>query len=173
MAFLFPDFYYRSAYDIDYGALYMSGKRGVIFDLDNTLVTHGAPADERAIELMNYLKRLGFSICFLSNNKEPRVKKFNEPIGAEYIFKGGKPKKDGYLRACEKMHLEPSAVVFVGDQIFTDIAGANGAGIMSILVKRIGFHEEIQIHLKRIIEAPIILLFRIMHPHKTRLKVKK
>ncbi len=168
MAFLFPDFYYKSAYTIDYGALYMSGKRGVIFDLDNTLVTHGAPADQRALELMNYLRGLGFSICFLSNNKEPRVKKFNEPIGAHYIFKAGKPKKEGYLKACEKMNIQPKDAVFVGDQIFTDVAGANAAGIMSILVKRIGFHEEIQIHLKRILEAPIILLFKIINPKKVR-----
>ena len=166
MTSLFPAFYYKSAYDIDYGALYMSGRRGVIFDLDNTLVTHGAPCDARALELMNRLKKLGFSICFLSNNKEARVKEFNEPVGAQYIYKAGKPKKAGYLAACEKMDVKPEETVFVGDQIFTDIAGANAAGIESVLVHRIGFHEEIQIHFKRIAEAPIVLLFKIIHPKR-------
>ncbi len=160
MAFLFPGYYYRSAYSVPYAKLYDEGMRGVIFDIDNTLVCHGAPANDRALELMDELKKLGYRICFLSNNGEQRVKSFNEKIGAVYIYKAGKPKKEGYLKACEAMGTEASNTVFVGDQIFTDIIGANLSGIKSFLVKRIGPKEEIQIHLKRILEAPIVLLFR-------------
>lgn len=161
MALFFPSYYYKSAYDIPYGKLYEKGMRGVVFDIDNTLVCHGAPADERALKLMEELKKIGLSICFLSNNKEPRVKSFNEPIGASYIYKGGKPKKAGYLKACEKMGLEKSQVFFVGDQIFTDICGANAAGLENYLVRKIGPKEEIQIVLKRIPEKPILFFYRI------------
>lgn len=63
-----------STYEIDFDALYREGYRGIIFDIDNTLVPHGAPADERAKKLFAHLKELGFSCCLLSNNKEPRVK---------------------------------------------------------------------------------------------------
>ena len=60
---------------------------GIIFDIDNTLVPHGAPADERAKKLFAHLKELGFSCCLLSNNKEPRVKMFNDDVQVQYILK--------------------------------------------------------------------------------------
>ncbi len=163
MAVFFPHKYYGSAYDVPYKDCYEEGARGVIFDIDNTLVCHGAPANEEALKLMDELKSLGYRICFLSNNREPRVKSFNEKIGAVYIFKAGKPNKDGYLKACKLMGTDPHSTIFVGDQIFTDIWGANNANIKSFLVRRIGPKEEIQIHLKRILEAPIILAFKLFH----------
>ncbi len=161
MAGLFPTFYYKSAYSIPYEELYKSGVRGVIFDIDNTLVGHGAPANDNALKLMKELKEIGYSVCFLSNNREHRVKSFNEQIGADYIYKAGKPKKDGYLKACELMCTDAETTVFVGDQLFTDIAGANAAGLKSFLVRKVAFKEEIQIYLKRILEKPILLAFRI------------
>ncbi len=167
---LFPTYYYSSAYSVPYRKLYDEGKRGILFDVDNTLVEHGAPADERSVELIKMLKDIGFGVCFISNNKEPRVKNFNEPMGATYIFKAGKPGKKGYLDACEKLGITPAEACFVGDQIFTDIWGANRAGITSFLVKRIAFHEEIQTSLKRIIEFPIILLFKLIRSKRCFLK---
>ena len=85
----YPDRYLRSAYEIDYGRYYEEGYRGIIFDIDNTLVPHGAPADERSIALIENLKGLGFGIMLLSNNKEPRVKMFNDAVKVSYIFKAG------------------------------------------------------------------------------------
>lgn len=170
MAFLFPDYYYKSAYMVPYEKLYEKGIRGVIFDIDNTLVCHGAPADERSLALLKRLKEIGFSVCFLSNNKEPRVKSFNEKVGAVYIFKAGKPKKEGYIKACEKMGTNVANTVFVGDQIFTDICGANAAHIKNFLVRQIGPKEEIQIVLKRILEKPILAAFRVFCNKRCKLK---
>ncbi len=87
----YPDIYVSSAYEIDFGEFYDRGYRGIIFDIDNTLVPHGAPADERSKALIKSLKEMGFGVLFLSNNKEPRVKMFNDAVGAGYIFKAGKP----------------------------------------------------------------------------------
>ena len=95
----YPDRYLRSAYEIDYGRYYEEGYRGIIFDIDNTLVPHGAPADERSIALIENLKGLGFGIMLLSNNKEPRVKMFNDAVKVSYIFKAGKPARRGYEAA--------------------------------------------------------------------------
>ena len=64
----------RSTYDIDFERYYQEGYRGVIFDVDNTLVPHNAPADERAKKLFKRLDAIGMQYCFTSNNKEPRVK---------------------------------------------------------------------------------------------------
>ena len=114
----YPDYEADSAYSIDYEKLYRDGYRGVIFDIDNTLVPHGAPADERATALFARLRGLGFQTILLSNNKEPRVKSFNDGVGSQYIFKAGKPGKDGYEKAMEKMGTTPQNTLFVGDQLF-------------------------------------------------------
>lgn len=54
------------------------GYRGILFDIDNTLVRHNEPATSRAIQLMEQLKAIGFKVCLVSNNKEPRVATFNK-----------------------------------------------------------------------------------------------
>lgn len=156
MICLFPGEYLDSTYDIDFDKLYKEGYRGVIFDIDNTLVPHGAPADERAISLFNHLKELGFSCMLLSNNKEPRVKMFNDAVHVNYMYKAGKPKPAGYRKAMHRLGTTTKNTIFVGDQIFTDIIGANLADIRTILVKPIHPKEEIQIVLKRFLEKPII-----------------
>ena len=157
---LYPGECHPSAYQIDYDSLYRKGIRGLIFDIDNTLVWHGAPADERAISLFSHLKELGFQCVLLSNNKEPRVKLFADRTGTRYIFKAGKPKVSGYRRAMELMHTDCKTTVFIGDQIFTDIAGANLAGIHSILVEPLNPKEEIQIVLKRYLEKIVLFFYR-------------
>lgn len=147
-----------SAYVIDYEGLYAAGFRGIIFDIDNTLVPHGAPADEQAGALFERLKKLGFRIMLLSNNKEPRVKMFNDVVKVSYIYKAGKPGTAGYRKAMEQMGTTPENTMFVGDQLFTDVWGAKKAGIETWLVKPIHPKEEIQIVLKRYLEK-IVLYF--------------
>ena len=154
----YPDHEMESAYGIDYKALYQKGFRGIIFDIDNTLVPHGAPADERAVKLFGELRGLGFQTALLSNNKEPRVKSFADDVGSRYIFNAGKPGRGGYEKAMECMGTTGTDTLFVGDQLFTDIWGAKKAGITTYLVKPIHPKEEIQIVLKRRLER-IVLFF--------------
>lgn len=160
---LYPKDYVESTYIIDFKKLYQEGYRGVIFDVDNTLVPHNAPADDRAKAFFKELHDIGFQALLLSNNKEPRVKKFKEDvIFCSYIFKAGKPGKSGYQRAMEQMGTDITNTIFVGDQILTDIWGANRAGIRSVMVKPVlKWHEEIQIILKRFLEAVILLGYKI------------
>ena len=81
----FPDRYVASTYIIDYEKLYEEGVRGLIFDIDNTLVPHGAPADERAVRLFARLKDIGFRCCLISNNQGKGVKTLNGPIRVGYV----------------------------------------------------------------------------------------
>lgn len=164
----YPTDYFTSTYVIDFEKLYKMGYRGVIFDVDNTLVEHDAPADDRAKELIGKLKSWGYQICFLSNNGEERVKMFNEAVDAQYIYKAGKPLAKGYVKAMELMGTTKEETLFVGDQIFTDIWGANNAGIRSILVQPIAKHEEIQIVLKRIPEKWILKGYLKKYPLRDR-----
>lgn len=164
--FLFPTEYYDSTYSINFEKYYKLGYRGIIFDIDNTLVPHNAMHDERSRKLFKDLKELGFKVCFVSNNKEPRVKEFNKEVGGQYIYKAGKPKKDGFQKAMNLMNTTRENTLFVGDQLFTDIWGANNAKLHSILVKQVAKKEEIQIVLKRLLEKPILLLYLMKHPLK-------
>jgi len=156
----YPDEYRISSYVIPYQEFYEKGYRGIIFDIDNTLVPHGAPADKRATELFERLKEIGFSSCLLSNNREYRVKSFNETIQTYYIYDGGKPSTKNYNKAMNLMRTDTTNTLFIGDQLFTDVWGANRTGIYSILVKPIHPHEEIQIVLKRYIERIVLFFYR-------------
>lgn len=156
----FPDEIQENSYVIDYKKLYNGGIRGIIFDIDNTLVMHGYPADEKAIALITELKAIGFKILLLSNNKEKRVEMFNRDVNVLYIYKADKPAKKGYIKAMEMMGTNTQSTVFIGDQLFTDVWGAKRTGIRNILVKPIDKHEEIQIVLKRKLEAIVLYFYR-------------
>ena len=156
----YPNEYLDSTYVIDFDKLYEEGYRGIIFDIDNTLVPHGAPADERAKKLFAHLKELGYHCMLLSNNKEPRVKMFNDAVNVSYIYKAGKPASKNYLKAMEELGTTTENTLFVGDQIFTDVYGANRAGIRTILVKPIHPKEEIQIVLKRYLEKIVLHFYK-------------
>lgn len=156
----YPDMYIDSTYHIDFDRIYADGYRGLIFDIDNTLVTHGAPANEQAIALFAHLKKLGFQCCLLSNNQEPRVKLFNDSVHVNYIYDAHKPSVANYQKAMEIMGTTCETTMFIGDQIFTDIWGAKKTGIQTIMVKYIHPKEEIQIILKRRLEAIVLAGFR-------------
>ena len=149
-----------STYVISFEKLFEEGYRGVIFDIDNTLVPHGAPADERAKKLFARLEKIGFQSCLLSNNQEPRVKMFNQDIQTNYIYNAHKPSTKNYVKAMEKMGTDNENTLFVGDQLFTDVWGAKRAGIRNILVKPIHPKEEIQIVLKRYLERIVLFFYK-------------
>ncbi len=157
---LYPDEWIDSTYSIDFEKYYENGYRGIIFDIDNTLVPHGADADERAIALFDRLKKIGFEICLLSNNKKPRVERFNKDVNVQYIFKAQKPYHKNYYIAAMLMKLSVGSCLCVGDQLFTDIYGANESEIHTILVNPINPKEEIQIVLKRRLEAIVLHFYK-------------
>ena len=163
----FPTTEHPSAFTIPYESYFALGKRGIIYDIDNTLVMHGAPADERSIKLFEKLRYIGFKTVLLSNNKEPRVKPFADAVGSMYVFKAGKPLSKGYREAMKMMGTTPETTLFVGDQIFTDVWGANNAGIDTILTKPIDPREEIQIVLKRRLEWLVLKAYHARNGKKT------
>ena len=156
----YPDEYLDSTYVIDFDALYRAGYRGVIFDIDNTLVPHGAPADEQARALFGHLKEIGFDCCLLSNNQLPRIELFNQDIHVKFIENAHKPSVKNYRKAMQMMGTNTENTLFVGDQLFTDVYGARRTGITSILVKPIHPKEEIQIVLKRYLEKIVLFFYK-------------
>lgn len=156
----YPNNYVDSTYSIDFKKYYDLGYRGIIFDIDNTLVEHGKPATKRAVELFEELRRIGFNTCLISNNKEPRVKPFADLVKSNYIYDAHKPSTKNYRKAMELMGTTLGNSMFVGDQLFTDVYGANRAGMYTILVKPIDKKEEIQIVLKRKLERIVLHFYK-------------
>ena len=153
----------KSTYEIDFEYLRDKGYRGLIFDIDNTLVEHNEPATDRARALFRRLFDMGFKTSVVSNNKEPRVRLFADDVGCLYVYKAGKPKASGYIRAMELMGTDRSDTLVIGDQLFTDIWGANNTGLKSVMVGKIAFHEETHIYFKRVAEVIILAVYIITH----------
>ncbi len=111
-------------------------------------------------------KGIGVSVyAVVQQQRTARVKMFNDAVHVSYIYKAGKPKPGNYRRAMQEMGTDATNTIFVGDQIFTDVYGANLAGIRTILVKPIHPKEEIQIVLKRYLEK-IVLFFYARYQKK-------
>ena len=155
----YPKEWVESTYEIDFEAWRDKGIRGVIFDIDNTLVCHDAPADERAIGLFARLRELGMAVCLISNNKLPRVEPFAGAVGAQFIENAHKPGVKSYQKAMDLMGCTKENALFVGDQLFTDVYGAKRAGMHAVLVKPIHPKEEIQIVLKRYLEKVVLYFY--------------
>ena len=156
-----PDMDVKSVYDIDFDSLHKDGIKGIIFDIDNTLVAHDAPCNDQSDELVQSLIDKGFKLFILSNNDEDRVKLFIQNIYIDYIYKSGKPSAKNYFAAFEKMGPKSEEVIAIGDQLFTDCLGAKNAGIKFIRVGIVSKKEPPHIKLKRILEKPVELLSKI------------
>ncbi len=156
----YPYEYVDSVFAVDYEKLYRMGVRGVIFDIDNTLVHHGDDSNPQVDGLFREIHGIGLKTLLLSNNSDERIAKFTENIDTPYIAEAGKPGTAGYFRALEIMGVKKSEAVMIGDQIFTDIRGANDSGIKGILVKFLRRPEETRIGKKRTVEKLILGFYK-------------
>jgi len=153
----YPDEQVRSAYVIDYEKLYAEGYRGIIFDIDNTLVSHDTP--HPTPEICTFLKKFeqeGIKIALVSNNSKVRVSLFNQSLGLPASHRSAKPFKFALKRAARRAGVSAEEVVLVGDQLFTDIWGGNRMGFTTVLVTPIKRDETRFVSLKRRFEEKII-----------------
>ena len=156
----YPYEYEESVFSIDYEKLYEKGFRGLIFDIDNTLVPHGADSTAEVDEFFRYIQGLGFKTLLLSNNDEERTLRFLKNIDSLYICDADKPKPAGYLKAVDMLDMPKNQVVVIGDQIFTDIYGANRSGLASILVKFIGHDTVSKAGRRRALERFVLYFYK-------------
>ncbi|MFV0424284.1 MAG: YqeG family HAD IIIA-type phosphatase [Bacilli bacterium] len=131
-----PTMYMESIYHVDFNKIYRMGYRVLLIDLDNTLVPHDVahPTNE-SIKLIESLKSIGFEVVILSNNNEKRVSLFAKPLNVEYMYSTRKPLKFKYLRLVKKHSYNTSEILCIGDQIMTDVYGANRLGYANMLVE--------------------------------------
>lgn len=149
----------ESVFALDYGRLYALGFRGVVFDLDGTLVPHGWDATPAVERLFRDLHAAGLKTLVLSNNNEARVLRFLKNIGGPYVCDAEKPDPAGFRRAAELLALPAEQILFVGDQVFTDIYGANRCGYPSLLVNYILRPGETKLGIRRRLEKLVLWFF--------------
>ncbi len=166
---LFPYEYAESVFALDYNKLYALGYRGIIFDIDNTLVHHGEDSTPEVDALFKTIHSIGFKTILLSDNDKERIERFLKNINSMYIADAEKPKPHNYLKAVEMMGIKKEEAVFVGDQIFTDIYGANRSKIASILVKYLRYDDETKIGKKRMFEKIVLKLYSMSRAYQHRI----
>lgn len=164
----YPTAHLPSVFAIDYEKLAALGYRGILFDIDNTLVHHGDDSTPKVDALFRHIHALGLKTLLLSDNSATRIERFNRNIHAPYIAEAGKPAPAAYRRACALLGLPPEQVIVIGDQVFRDIRGANNAGLDSILVDFIRLPSETHYGKKRVLEQ-LILWFYHRSPRRERL----
>ncbi len=163
----YPYEYAEDVFSIDYQKLYDSGIKAVIFDIDGTLVPHGDDSTEEIDSLFEKISRIGLKTLLLSNNSEERIQRFNKNIKTLFIAEADKPEIKGYLKALEMLGVEKSEAVVIGDQLFTDVMGANAAGIPSVLVKFRLHPGDTKLGKKRRVEQ-VILKFYFLKKSRTK-----
>ena len=157
---IYPKEYLNSVKDISIDLLNKNNIKGLILDVDNTLISLDKKMPAGVSDWAKNMKNSGIKICILSNsNKLNKVEAVAKILEVPYIFFGKKPLKSGFLRAKNLLKLENENIAVVGDQIFTDIVGANRCKMYSILVKPIEEKDYFITRIKRPIEKIIIKMY--------------
>ena len=132
---LYPKLYVSTLFDINVDSLYEAGIRGILFDLDNTIIPRNA--DEFSVEVSSWLKEIrsrNFKVCIVSNNNAKRVSKLAGELDLPAICYAIKPRRKPFRQAFKLLGTCPEQTAVVGDQVFTDILGGNRLGMFTILV---------------------------------------
>lgn len=130
-----PNEYVKNIFEIHADALQSKGIKGIITDLDNTLVPWNIKEPTDKIQnWIDEMRKSGIQVTIISNNNHLRVKTFSDPIEVPYVASARKPLSRAFKQATRKMNLKKEEVVVIGDQLLTDILGGNRAGYYTILV---------------------------------------
>ena len=149
----YPKGYFYKVSEISLEYLKANNIKGLILDVDNTLIDYYRNISEETINWANNLKKNGIKMCILSNsNKKDKVREVAGKLGLEYSYFGMKPLKRGFKKAKKMLELENNEIAAVGDQIFTDVIGSNRMNMFSILVEPIKEKDIFITLLKRPIE---------------------
>ncbi|MEG0615492.1 MAG: YqeG family HAD IIIA-type phosphatase, partial [Oscillospiraceae bacterium] len=152
-----PTIVLNSVHEITTEILAKNGIKGLILDLDNTLTTHNNPKPaDGVLDWIEKMKSSGIKLMIVSNNNHNRVKPFAEVLQLEFESNGAKPLPLGFHRAAERMGIPLISIAAVGDQLFTDILGANISKIKSIFVFPFEPEKGILFAAKRFLEKPFL-----------------
>lgn len=148
-----PDMYQKNIYDINYELLKSKGIKCLLFDLDNTIVpVKGDKPNKKIKEFFAYLER-DFKVIIISNSNKKRLIPFKEGLNIDVAASSHKPFKKKYLKIMKLYNYKEHEIAAIGDQLLTDIFGANRIGITSILINPIGEYEKLGTKINRFMEG--------------------
>lgn len=156
-----PNQYVKSIFQITPESLKEKGIKGIITDLDNTLVEWDRPnATPKLIHWFEEMKKENIKITIVSNNNRERVQAFSDPLNIPFIFQARKPMGRAFMKAVGDMGLKKEETVVIGDQLLTDVLGGNRSGFHTILVVPVASTDGIWTRFNRLIERRILNWFR-------------
>lgn len=149
--------YLRRITEITIEDLQQNGITALMLDVDNTLSTHhGTVLVDGLWEWLDTMHQNGIKLMVVSNSKFKRIKPFAEKIGLDFISLACKPLPFGYFKAMRRLNVKRQSVAIVGDQLFTDIIGANMIGIKSVLVRPVKLESGWSFKVRRYLERQIL-----------------
>ena len=155
--FLYPKLYVENIKAISVEFLKENNIKAVILDMDNTLIDFNQNILEGAKQWCDNLKNNGIKLIIVSNsNKKEKLEKVSKQLEIEYILFAMKPLKKGFKKAIKKLGEKPENIAAIGDQVFTDVIGANHAHMYSILVKPLDKKDILLTVIKRPLENYIL-----------------
>ena len=152
--YFMPNDYVQSVFQIDIEKLANSGFKGIITDLDNTLVGWDVKTPTKEAN------DLGLTITIVSNNNEKRVSGFSKDLDVDFIFKARKPMGRAFKKAIQHMNIKPEETIVIGDQMLTDVLGGNNNGLYTIMVVPVKKTDGFLTRLNRIIERRLLNYFK-------------
>ncbi|MCM3663926.1 YqeG family HAD IIIA-type phosphatase [Mesobacillus subterraneus] len=156
-----PDQHVKSIFDIQPESLKEKGVKGIITDLDNTLVEWDRPyATPKLIEWFDNMRKNEILVTIVSNNNEKRVRSFSDPLQIPFIFQARKPMSRAFHKAAKQMGLRKEETVVIGDQLLTDVLGGNRGGFHTILVVPVAQTDGFVTRFNRKVERRILNWFR-------------
>lgn len=158
---LFPKQHLESIFELDPDELRSLGIRGIIADMDNTLVPwNDRTVQPRLTRWLNGLKVEGFRLCIVSNNTADRGAQLARELDIPAFWYAVKPRRRAFRKALRELKLSAAEVAVIGDQIFTDVLGGNRMGLYTILVTPISDKEFIWTRLMRRFERMVLNYLR-------------
>ena len=152
-----PDIYSKSIFDINYKKLKEKGIKCILLDLDNTIAPVNIERpDNKTKKFLYELREKGFRLIIMSNSPKKRVEPFKNELELDSAAFSMKPRKAKYMKILKTFGYKPEEVAAIGDQLLTDVLGANRMQITSILVNPMSKKDGISTNLNRIIERMII-----------------
>lgn len=152
-----PNEFVKSVHELDENFYRSHDIKAVIFDIDNTLVCHTEPEPPQSVaDYFALLKKWGVKAAIVSNNTAERVGTFSAPLGVPFAARAYKPRKKPLKKIAAVLGVPCKNICLVGDQLFTDIFGANRMGFYSVAVTALGENETGFVSFKRFFEKMLI-----------------
>ena len=157
----YPKSYFKNILEIDMNFIEKNNIKAILLDIDNTMIDTDNNILEGLEDWVEEAKKHGIKFCSLSNtNKKKKAEKMSKKLEVPYIYFAKKPFKFGFNRAKKIVQENSENIAVIGDQILTDVLGANRSHMYSILVEPLAEKDIFVTRFNRLIERQILKKYK-------------